>query len=177
MVPSSATNSTIPWETSTAFSSRTWSILWSGKCPKIWGGKCPGGKCTRTFHPIASHNLGKLVQLCRYIPNIKEQQIHSFIYFQNKSFRLAEESSKCQMQRGHPTPFVPNLTVAGSLNSSQWNCIHPKMHNLPVWWAKHNFLTISLYVINYFRTQNPEKSSGSYVLNPNFIRITNPKDE
>ena len=49
-------------------------------------------------------------------------------------------------QRGHPTPFAPSLTVAGSLNSSQWNCIHPKMHDLPLWWAKHNWsiLTISL---------------------------------
>ena len=72
--PNSLTSSTIPWETSTAFSSRTWSILWSGECPKIWGGKCTRinspwpevriQSFIRTFHPIASHNLGKLVQFC-----------------------------------------------------------------------------------------------------------------
>ena len=70
--PNSLTSSTIPWETSTAFSSRTWSILWSGECPKIWGGKCTRinspwpevriQSFIRTFHPIASYNLGKLVQ-------------------------------------------------------------------------------------------------------------------
>ena len=61
------------WETSTAFSSRTWSILWSGECPKIWVGNLTvhGLKCKfshssglSSFHPIASHNLGKLVQFC-----------------------------------------------------------------------------------------------------------------
>ena len=71
--PNSLTSSTIPWETSTAFSSRTWSILWSGECPKIWGGNLTvhGLKCKfshssglSSFHPIASHNLGKLVQFC-----------------------------------------------------------------------------------------------------------------
>ena len=71
--PNSLTSSTIPWETSTAFSSRTWSILWSGECPKIWGGNLTvhGLKCKfshssglSSFHPIAIHNLGKLVQFC-----------------------------------------------------------------------------------------------------------------
>ena len=41
--PNSLTTSAIPWETSIAYTSKTWSKL----SPKIWGGKCPGGKCSK----------------------------------------------------------------------------------------------------------------------------------
>ena len=159
--PNSLTSSTIPWETSTAFLSRTWSILWSGECPKIWGAKCLDGKCTRTFHPIPRHNSGKLVQFWRYlivvwyssadyiqyIPNIKEQQIHSFIYFQNISFRLAKESSKRKSNMAIPPLLHPSLeSQAALILLSEMASQLAKMHDLPLWWAKHTWpiLTISL---------------------------------
>ena len=66
--PNSLTSSTISWETSTAFSSRTWSILWSGECPKIWG-----GKCTRINSPWPEVQIQSFIRTFQFPPHSQPQ--------------------------------------------------------------------------------------------------------